>query len=240
WANQPKNELVTHLFGRQAIPMAWDFGEVNPFSNSGGSFIKNLSYVVRAIEYLPAGPPSFARQSDAAKTELSHRKVVSTDPPYYDNVPYADLSDYFYIWLRRAQRTIFPDLFATVAAPKGEELVAFAYRHGSKTNAKDFFLKGMSQAMRRITENAHPAFPATIYYAFKQAESDEDEGTSSTGWDSFLAAVIRSGFAIVGTWPMRTERAGRMRDTGSNALASSIVLVCRPRVTAAETISRRA
>lgn len=239
WANQPKNELVTHLFGRQAIPMAWDFAEANPFSGSGGNFIKNLSYVAMGIDYLAGCAPGNAVQIDAATNRISLDKVVSTDPPYYDNIGYADLSDYFYVWLRRSLKLVFPDLFATLAVPKAEELVATPYRHGSKEKAETFFLNGMTQAMGRLAEQAHPDFPVTIYYAFKQAESDGAEGTTNTGWDTFLAAVIEAGFAISGTWPMRTERSGRMIGNGTNALASSIVLVCRPRPANAPTATRR-
>jgi len=170
---------------------------------------------------------------------MSSGAVVSTDPPYYDNIGYADLSDFFYVWLRRALKPIFPELFATLTVPKGEELVATPYRHGSKEKAETFFLDGMTQAMHRLAEQAHPAFPVTIYYAFKQAESDGDDGMTNTGWDTFLAAVIEAGFAISGTWPMRTELGNRMIGSGTNALASSIILVCRKRSTDAPTISRR-
>ena len=152
--------------------------------------------------------------------------LVSTDPPYYDNIGYADLSDFFYVWLRRSLRSVFPDLFATLAVPKAEELVATPYRHGSKGEAEIFFLNGMGKVMRRLAEQTHPGFPVTIYYAFKQSEKKGDEGTSSTGWETFLDAVIRSGFAITGTWPMRTERPTRMIGQGTNALAS----VHRPRL----------
>src|SRR5262249_51870547 len=147
----------------------------------------------------------------------------------YDNVGYADLSDFFYVWLRRSLRRVFPDLFSTLAVPKAEELVATPCRHGSKEKAEAFFLDGMTQAMRRLAEQVHPAFPVTIYYAFKQAEDDGNNGTASTGWETFLDAVIRAGFGVTGTWPIRTERGARTRGIGSNALASSIVLVCRPR-----------
>jgi putative DNA methylase len=166
-------------------------------------------------------------------------KVVSSDPPYYDNIGYADLSDFFYVWLRRSLKPVFPDLFATLAVPKAEELVATPYRHGSKEKAETFFLNGMTQAMHRLAEQAHPAFPVTIYYAFKQSESDGGEGTTNTGWDTFLAAVIEAGFAISGTWPMRSEQEHRMIGIGTNALASSIVLVCRQRSTTAPTATRR-
>ena len=166
-------------------------------------------------------------------------RLVSTDPPYYDNIGYADLSDFFYVWLRRSLKSLFPDLFATLAVPKAEELVATPYRHGSKDTAETFFLNGMTLAMRRLSEQAHPGFPVTIYYAFKQSETKGDTGTASTGWETFLDAVIRSGFAITGTWPMRTENATRLVGMVTNALASSVVLVCRRRPADAPAATRR-
>ena len=178
-------------------------------------------------------------QADAASQTVSAGKVVSTDPPYYDNIGYADLSDFFYIWQRRSLKSTYTDLFTTLAVPKAEELVATPYRHGSKQKAEAFFLDGMTQAMHRLAEQAHEAFPVTIYYAFKQAESDDADGTTNTGWDTFLAAVIEAGFAISGTWPMRTERDARSISIGTNALASSIVLVCRQRDANAPTATRR-
>jgi putative DNA methylase len=165
-------------------------------------------------------------------------RFFSTDPPYYDNVGYADLSDFFYVWLRRCLRPVFADLLSTIAVPKAEELVATPYRHGTKQKAEKFFLEGMTRAMRSLAAQAHPAAPVTIYYAFKQSET-ESEGTNSTGWETFLEAVLKSGLAITGTWPMRTERTARSIGQGTNALASSIILVCRPRATEAGTISRR-
>jgi putative DNA methylase len=165
--------------------------------------------------------------------------MFSTDPPYYDNVPYADLSDYFYVWLRRTLKSIYADLFSTLTSPKAAELVATPERHGGKEKAEKFFLDGMKKAMHRLAAVSHPAFPVTIYYAFKQSESSSTEGTASTGWETFLDAVMLAGFAIHGTWPMRTERGSRSRGLGSNALASSIILVCRPRATGVGTISRR-
>lgn len=165
--------------------------------------------------------------------------MVSTDPPYYDNIGYADLSDFFYVWLRRSLKPIFPGLYATLAVPKDEELVATPYRHGGKEQAEAFFLGGMTRAIYNLAEQAHPAFPVTIYYAFKQAETKSEEGTSSTGWETFLDAVLRAGFAITGTWPMRTELGNRMIGSGANALASSIVLVCRKRTADASVASRR-
>jgi putative DNA methylase len=180
-----------------------------------------------------------AAQQDASAQSVSADKLVSTDPPYYDNIGYADLSDFFYVWLRRALRPVFPDLFATMAVPKAEELVATPYRHGGKDVAEKFFLDGMTEAMHRLADQAHPAFPTTIYYAFKQSETDGNNGTASTGWETFLDAVIRAGFGISGTWPMRTELGNRMIGAGTNALASSIVLVCRPRAETAATATRR-
>jgi putative DNA methylase len=238
WANQPKNELVAHLFGRQAIPMAWDFGENNPLSASGGNFEKNLMYVAKGIDFLACTVKGIAQQADAARNEFSLNRVVSTDPPYYDNIGYADLSDYFYVWLRRSMRRVFPELFATVAVPKIEELVATPYRHGGREAAEKFFLAGMTQAMHRLSEQAHAAFPTTIYYAFKQSETDGKDGTASTGWETFLDAVVRAGFALSGTWPMRTERTEGLKGA-TNALASSIVLVCRRRAVHALTATRR-
>lgn len=233
-------ELIQQVFGRQAIPMIWDYAEVNTFSDSTGNFMAMVDWTWKALETVPASAFGYAQQADAQSQTHSIYKVVSTDPPYYDNIGYADLSDFFYVWMRRALRQVFPELFATLAVPKAEELVATPYRHGSKAKAEAFFLDGMTQAMQRLAEQTHPSFPVTIYYAFKQAESDGAEGTTNTGWDTFLAAVIEAGFAISGTWPMRTEmRARALERSGTNALASSIVLVCRPRPTDAPTTTRR-
>jgi putative DNA methylase len=226
-------------FARQAIPMTWDFSEANTFADIGGSFAFAIEKGAMSIDAFPVGTTGAAVQHDASTQTISAGKVVSTDPPYYDNIGYADLSDFFYVWLRRSLRPTFPELFATLAVPKAEELVATPYRHGSKEKAEKFFLDGMTLAMHRLVEQAHPAFPVTIYYAFKQSESESDAGTASTGWETFLDAVIRAGFAISGTWPMRTEGAGRMIAKDTNALASSIVLVCRQRAATAPTATRR-
>lgn len=190
----------------------------------------SLSNMAKVLERMSTVGRGSVRQEDAQNQFISINKLISTDPPYYDNIGYADLSDFFYVWLRRSLRPIFPDLFATLAVPKAEELVATPYRHGSKEKAETFFLEGMTQAMHRLAEQGHPAFPVTIYYAFKQSETEGVDGTTSTGWETFLDAVIRAGFAISGTWPMRTELSNRMIGSGTNALASSIVLVCRPRI----------
>ena len=220
--------------------MNWDYVEGNPFSEASGNFDGGVGWIAKVIDAsLPAMIGGVAVSADASVQSISVDKVVSTDPPYYDNIGYADLSDFFYVWLRRALKPSFPDLFATVAVPKAEELVATPDRHGGKDKAEAFFLDGMKRAMHRLAELAHPAFPVTIYYAFKQSESKGDVGTASTGWETFLDAVFCAGFAISGTWPMRTELGNRMRGIGSNALASSIVLVCRPRSAYAPVVTRR-
>ncbi len=239
WDNSPKMEALRNTFGRQAIPMVWDFAEGNPFSESSGNWMNNVEWGAKVIAILPASTRGQSLQRDATAQELSHAKLISTDPPYYDNICYADLSDFFYVWLRRALRSVFVELFATLAVPKSEELVASANRHGSTETAESFFLDGMTRAMHRLAADAHPAFPVTIYYAFKQSESASELGTASTGWETFLDAVIRAGFGITGTWPMRTELGNRMVGRDANALASSIVLVCRPRAADAPTATRR-
>jgi len=236
----PINQNIGHLFTKHAIPISWDFSESSPL-DGGLSFDSIAEGISRAVEVLPVNSTGTAFQHDCAKAlEVGQSLIVSTDPPYYDNVPYADLSDFFYVWLRRSMRLVFPLLFATIAVPKMEELVATPYRHGSKDLAERFFLNGMTAAMRRLAMESHPGLPITIYYAFKQSETATEVGTTSSGWETFLEAVLAAGLALTGTWPIRTERASRSRGIGSNALASSIVLVCRPRPEYAPTTSRRA
>ncbi|MBM1143830.1 DUF1156 domain-containing protein [Alcanivorax sp. ZXX171] len=233
------NEKIMYLFARQAIPMAWDFGEANIMENVVGGFITNLEYQAKCLLKLGASAAGGAAlQLDAAAQDISKLKVISTDPPYYDNIGYADLSDFFYVWMRRSLRNIFPSLFGTMAVPKTEELVATPYRHGGKEQAETFFMDGMTRAIHNMAVQSHPSFPVAIYYAFKQSETKEGS-TTSTGWVTFLEAVIQAGFSIDGTWPMRSEQTHRMIGMGTNALASSIVLVCRKRETNAESISRR-
>lgn len=232
-------DSLRNTFGRQAIPMTWDFAEANFIGGSAGSYENALDQGIRVLsEYLPAYGRGAVSQSDAQTQNISRDKVISSDPPYYDNIGYADLSDFFYVWLRKSLRPIFPSLYATMAVPKAEELVATPYRHGGKEGAEAFFLDGMRKAIHQLAEQAHPAFPVTIYYAFKQSETKAD-GTSSAGWETFLQAVIDAGFAINGTWPMRTEMGNRMIGSGTNALASSVVLVCNKRAANADSISRR-
>lgn len=233
-----KGENVQQVFARQAIAMTWDFIEGNPLSNSTGNFIGQIEYLTNSLVSFPYLRQGYVFHNAAQYQKLSTTKIISTDPPYYDNIGYADLSDFFYVWLRRSLRSVFPTLYGTMSVPKAEELVATPYRHGGKDAAERFFMDGMTQAIRNLAEQAHPAFPVTIYYAFKQSETKKDEGTSSTGWETFLAAVLEAGFAITGTWPMRTELVGNLKKT-VNALASSIVLVCRRRAADAISISRR-
>jgi len=233
----PMNRL-RGTFGRQALPMVWDYAETNPFAGAGGDIYGTAHSLCEVLDYFYSNVGAYAQQQDASAQSLSVDKIVSTDPPYYDNIGYADLSDFFYVWLRSSLKNVFPGLFATLAVPKTEELVATPYRHGSKEKAETFFLAGMTQAMHRLAEQAHIAFPVTIYYAFKQAEVDGADGTSSTGWETFLDAVIRAGFSVTGTWPMRTELTVALKKN-IGALASSIVLVCRQQAANAPTATRR-
>jgi putative DNA methylase len=234
----PGNQKVMNLFAKQAIAMTWDYPEANVLENTVGGFLPAANYIANCIKKLSPSSIGYAFQTDAQSQNISTNKVISTDPPYYDNIGYADLSDFFYVWMRRALKSVYPKLFSTMTVPKAEELVATPYRHGNKENAEKFFLDGMTEAMHRLAQQAHPAFPTTIYYAFKQSDTT-DIGTGNTGWETFLEAVLRAGFAINGTWPMRSEQTHRIIGMGNNALASSIVLVCRQRDTNAATISRR-
>ena len=227
-------------FARQALPMIWDFAEANPFASAAGDLVSACSTIARVVAMFPAQGSGHADQADAVQVSAAAKwLVVSTDPPYYDNIGYADLSDFFYVWLRRSLKPLFPDLFATVVVPKTAELIASTYRHDNRQQAEAFFLSGMTQVMRNLSDQAHPSAPLTIYYAFKQSETETDSGTASTGWETFLEAVHQSGLAVTGTWPMRTERGARSVGIGSNALATSIVLVCRPRAADAPTATRR-
>jgi putative DNA methylase len=204
------------------------------FCSSSGSFDNMLEWIVKCVDLFPASINSCVKQLDAQSDGSLHNIAISTDPPYYDNIGYADLSDYFYIWMRQALKDTYPEIFRTMLVPKAEELVATPYRfQGNREKARDFFEEGMLQAFQRLYSSANEDIPVTIYYAFKQSEADEDgEGdqqTVSTGWETMLSAIIRAGFTITGTWPIRTEMSNRSVGLGTNALASSIVLVCRKR-----------
>jgi len=237
WSSHPKNEVIVHVFGRQAIPMVWDFAESNPLLSGNGSLLSMTVAIGRALENLPARGAVEVRQLDA--TEAPERgQLISTDPPYYDNIGYSDLSDYFYVWLRRTLRECYPSLLSTILVPKAEELVANPFRHGGQEGARSFFEHGFETVFQRARIAADDKFPITVYYAFKQSESDES-GTASTGWETILGSMVRAGWTITATWPMRSEFAGRMRSNGANALASSVVLALRPRSVDAATTDRR-
>ena len=230
---------VRNTFSRQAIPMTWDFAEGNPFSESTGNFLSALNWIEKVLRLIIARPAGQVNQKNAASLEHANRIIISTDPPYYDNIGYADLSDFFYVWLRRSLGHIYPDLFSTLLVPKAEELVATPYRFdGDKEKAQEFFENGLFRAFARMREIAHPNYPLTIYYAYKQRESTQD-GKTSTGWETMLEGLIQTGYQITGTWPMRTELGNRLVAGGKNALASSIILVCRPRPADAPRTGRR-
>lgn len=236
----PPREGLRNTFGRQAIPMVWDYAEANPFSNSSGCFDNMAEWFTKCISELPANQISEVSQFDAQSDCGLRNIMVSSDPPYYDNIGYADLSDFFYVWMRQSLKDTYPKLFRTMLVPKAEELVATPYRfEGSTEKARDFFEDGMLHTCQQIYQYAREDIPVTIYYAYKQSDTDEDSKTASTGWETMLSAIIRAGFAITGTWPMSTEREGRTIGIGTNALASSIVLVCRKRPADAPQTTRR-
>lgn len=229
-------EGLRNVFARQAIPMTWDYAEANPFSSSSGNFLGQVEWVAEAVENVPAYPECEAHQADAATRDYSN-VVVSTDPPYYDNIGYSDLSDYFYVWLRRMLKPVLPSVTATMLTPKAQELVANPYRHGGKDGASEFFVDGFNHVFAHIRQTARTDIPMTVYYAYKQ--KDNKTGTS-TGWYALLDGLIHSGWEITATWPVRSERGGRMISVGTNSLASSIVLACRPRPADAPATAMRA
>lgn len=246
-----KEDRPKGIFASQSLPMAWDYVEINPFADIGGALRRSIEIVADAIPSLLTPTEGVVFQSDVSTLKLDIRDfLISTDPPYYDSVGYADLSDFYYIWLRRNLRQIYPEIFGTMLVPKVEELVATPYRFGGNRSTADLhFENGLQSAFSNLRYMSNPQFPMTIYYAFKQSESkDDDEPSSSTdekirastGWETMLQGLVRSGFIITGTIPIHTERRGRMISVGTNALASSIVLVCRPRPDDAPTTSRRA
>ena len=239
WANT--GEFIRNCFARQAVPMTWDFVECNPFSNSTANISACLDWVTKSLVLLPSIYYGKADQIDITKEQFKFQNVIiSTDPPYYDNIGYADLSDFFYIWLRRSLKEIYPEFFGTLLTPKADELVATPYRFGGdREKAQKFFEEGLRRAFENLRRVAHPDYPVTIYYAFKQAETDGNGESVSTGWETMLESLISAGFQITGTWPLRTERTGRSVSIGTNALASSIVLVCRPRLDDAPVTTRR-
>lgn len=237
WDSSTKMEAVRSVFARQALPMTWDFAESNPWGGSGGDFGEDLQWVSRVLDKIAPGPVGVVRQGDAKEAPTAGL-LISTDPPYYDNIGYSDLSDYFYVWLRRSLRDIHPALLSTMLVPKADELVANPYRHGGKDGAHKFFEDGFREVFRKARESALPDFPITVYYAFKQSESIAGE-EASTGWETLLEGMIRSGWSVTATWPVRSEMGNRMIGSGTNALASSIVLSLRPRPLDASRTDRR-
>lgn len=243
------DSFIRATFARQGLPMVWDYAEANPFSESSGNWNSGLHWVVEALEELPSFISGKVVQRDAVTHPLHNKKkIISTDPPYYDNIGYADLSDFFYVWLRRSSGNIYPDLFSTILVPKATELVASTFRSGGdRRQAETFFEEGFVKAFQAMRLEHEADYPLTVFYAFKQAEEDEDlvgldsslTSVASTGWEKMLEGLGSAGFAITGTWPVRTERSARSVSIGTNALASSIVLVCRPRPEDAPRTTRR-
>lgn len=238
WDSSPKMEAIRNTFARQSIPMTWDFAEGNPFSSSSGNFIFNVDWTADALEKTPAVGTAEIHNINASTNSFPVRSiVVSTDPPYYDNIGYADLSDFFYVWLKHSLSLVWPDLFRRLVTPKDEELVATPYRHGGKGEAEAFFMQGMGEALTAMRKAASEEAPLAIYYAFKQSEAADGDVTSA-GWASFLQAIVNAGLSVDGTWPIRTELSNRMIGSGTNALASSVVLVCRKGSATAVTTDR--
>jgi len=233
----PSNQKVMHLFGKQSIPMVWDFAEANMMQDVVGGFYTASTFIAKCIETFCPRADGRLISHDAQTVRFPVNTVISTDPPYYDNIGYADLSDFFFVWMKPALRNVYPELFGVMATPKAEELVATPYRHGGRDAAETFFMTGMSRAISNMACQSSPDYPATIYYAFKQSEISQ-EGISSTGWATFLQAVVEAGYAVVGTWPVRSEQTYRMIASGTNALANSVVLVCRKKEATAEVITR--
>lgn len=230
-------ELIRNTFGRQALPMVWDFVEANPFSDSSGNWVSMLDWVRKVVAQSTPNALGSIRQLNAQSVQYSNNMVISTDPPYYDNIPYSNLSDFFYVWMRKSLKHIYPELLSTISVPRMDELVANQFRFGGKEKAQQRFLDGMTDAIKQMAAQSSSEYPAAIYYAFKQSEI-ESEGVSSTGWATFLQAILKSGYAVVGTWPIRTEMSSRMMASGTNALANSVVLVCRKREDTADTVTR--
>lgn len=230
-------DSIRNVFSRQAVPMVWDYAESNPFSDSSGNFLGQVKWITSALQNVPGIPRGRVLQADASTSDYSNF-VISTDPPYYDNIVYSDLSDYFYLWLRRSLGAVLPETLSTVLTPKSQELVADANRHGGKKEAEDFFVDGFNKVFSRIRQQSNVAAPMTVYYAYKQQDEDAS-GVTSTGWHTLLNGLISSGWEITATWPVRSELSNRMIGQGANALASSIVLACRPREFGAEATTRR-
>jgi putative DNA methylase len=238
WRPQNGNGSTRSTFARQAIPMTWDYAEANPFAaRTAGDLKLIVDGIANVLELVPQGPPGCATQLDAL-TVPYNGALLATDPPYYNNIGYSDLSDFFYVWLRPTLGDVWPHLFSTTLVPKADELVANPYRHNGDEGARTFFQDGFATVFARARQDASADFPVTVFYAFKQSESNSD-GPTSSGWETLLEGIVRSGWMVTGTWPIRSEKTGRMLSVGTNALASSVVLALRPRSEAAVVIDRR-
>ena len=236
---EPSRTQVRNLFGRQAIPMVWDYAENNVFNDAGGDFRTSLTNLIRALVRVPAtGSAKVVQRNATSRLEKLPSVVICTDPPYYDNISYADLSDFFYVWLRRNLADVWPDETATLLAPKADELIANPYRAGSKQEARGHFEEGMARFLSRVVASQHPGFPATVFYAYKQKETRAG-GAVSTGWETFLQGLLDAGLQVTGTWPIRTELANKLLAVGAGVLASSVVIACRPRAASASLATRR-
>ncbi|MHB8464240.1 MAG: DUF1156 domain-containing protein [Acidimicrobiales bacterium] len=234
----PGRESLEHIFRMQTVQMTWTFTEANPFSESTGGWSGQIDWVTKAVLHLPAGrAASVAQRNAEARIGEFESFMLATDPPYYDNVPYSDNSDFFYVWMRRTLGSTWPDECATILTPKSDELVADQYRFGGRQAAKEHFEKGMKAVFKAAAAKADPRFPASVFYAFKASE-ETDDGQTSTGWETFLEGVLEAGLAITATWPMRTEMTGGVRNSGRNSLASSVLLTCRPRLVTAPMATR--
>lgn len=229
WDSHPSKEQLRGAFARQEIPFTWDFAEGNPFSESSGSVLRSVKQIAECLRKVPAGPTAAAVAEDAAAGRFDGRLLVATDPPYYDNIGYANLSDFFYVWLRRSLREVHPELMAGVLTPKDDEIVADSVRHGGKAAAEDFFRKKFAEVFQRIREGTPRGYPISFFYAYKQQESRGEGDYASTGWEILLGTIIDAGWTITATWPIRTEMGNRSRGQASNALTTSVVLACRPR-----------
>lgn len=233
-------ENVEHPFATPGLPMPWDFAEANPFAETAGGWGAAVEAVARALAAAPAAeadvPPAECVQADAASPAPGRGgMLVCTDPPYFDKVPFADTADLFYVWLRPTIGDVYPDLFRTVLTPKAEELVADPHRFGGAEAARARFRERMTASFTTLRAAAGP-HPLCVFYAFQ-----ERSGAAGTavGWEVVLESMVAAGLQVTGTWPLRTEHAQRLRTKASNTLASTIVLVCRPRPADAHRIPRR-
>lgn len=239
WDSSIKQESPSHVFTRQAIAMTWDTAEANPFGGSTGNLTDAIEQASSVLVRLPAKNTGTVIQQDARHVNAKNALVVATDPPYYDNIGYADLSDFFYVWLRRSLSTVYPELLATLLTPKEDEIVADPFRHGGAENAKKFFKSRFEEVFKAIRVNTPAGYPISFFYAHKQTVEDDDGDRTSTGWEILLDSILEVGWTITATWPIRTELPNRLRTVNSNALATSIIVTCRPRDERASASDRR-